>query len=132
VNRLTLALLAAAAVIAGCKCVGPEIIPDNTGDSVIMLSLKEQIEKNSKIDTGYGWVIWYIPVLILVVAWTWREYVKKHPVCDTCETEKSKALRAWKRTKDRCVETAAAVPATETETKPADAPQNSAPTPPAP
>ena len=129
-NRLTLVLLAAAAAITGCQCVGPEIIPDTTGDSVIMLSLKEQIAKNSKIDTGYGWVIWYIPVLIIVVAWTWREYVKKPPVCDTCETEKSKALRAWKRTKDKCVEAATAVPAPEA--KPTEPTQDGTPTPPAP
>ena len=131
-NRLTLVLLAAAAAITGCQCVGPEIIPDTTGDSVIMLSLKEQIAKNSKIDTGYGWVIWYIPVLIIVVAWTWREYVKKPPVCDTCETEKSKALRAWKRTKDKCVEAASAVPAPAPEAKPTEPPQDGTPTPPAP
>jgi hypothetical protein len=72
-----------------------------------MLSLKEQIEKNSKIDTGYGWVIWYIPVLVMVVAWTWREYVKKPPVCDTCETEKSRAYKAFKKAQNAAV----AVPA---------------------
>jgi hypothetical protein len=100
-------LLGIVALVAGCKCVGPEIIPDSTGDSVIMLSLKEQIEKNSKIDTGYGWVIWYIPVLVMVVAWTWREYVKKPPVCDTCETEKSRAYKAFKKAQNAAV----AVPA---------------------
>ena len=107
-------LLGLVALITGCQCVGPEIIPDTTGDSVIMLSLKEQIAKNSKIDTGYGWVIWYVPVLIIVVAWTWREYVKKHPVCETCETEKSRAYKAFKKAQNAAT-APAAVPAPEPE-----------------
>lgn len=107
-------LLGLFALITGCQCVGPEIIPDTTGDSVIMLSLKEQIAKNSKIDTGYGWVIWYVPVLIIVVAWTWREYVKKPPVCETCETEKSRAYKAFKKAQNAAT-APAAVPAPEPE-----------------
>jgi hypothetical protein len=89
-----------------------------------MLSLKEQIAKNSKIDTGYGWVIWYVPVLIIVVAWTWREYVKKPPVCETCETEKSRAYKAFKKAQNAAT-APAAVPAL-----PAPEPEQPQPTPP--
>lgn len=116
-------LLGLVALITGCQCVGPEIIPNSTGDSVIMLSLKEQIAKNSKIDTGYGWVIWYVPVLIIVVAWTWREYVKKPPVCEACETEKSRAYKAFKKAQNAAT-APAAVPA------PAPEPEQPQPTPP--
>jgi len=116
-------LLGLVALIAGCQSVGPEIIPNTTGDSVIMLSLKEQIAKNSKIDTGYGWVIWYVPVLIIVVAWTWREYVKKSPVCDTCETEKSRAYKAFKKAQNSATKSDAVPTSTnETEQPPVDPP----------
>ncbi len=121
-------LLGIVALVAGCQCVGPEIIADSTGDSVIMLSLKEQIAKNSKIDTGYGWVIWYIPVLVMVVAWTWREYVKKPPVCDTCETEKSRAYKAFKKAQNAAVavpaptQPAPVEPVAEAEDKPVEPP----------
>jgi hypothetical protein len=86
-----------ALLLLGACCTAPEIVPDSTGDSVIMLSLKEQIAKNSKIDAGWGWIAWYLPVVGLAGAWAWRELIKKPFVCDTCEFEKSKIVAAAKR-----------------------------------
>lgn len=88
-----------ALLLLGACCTAPEIVPDSTGDSVIMLSLKEQIAKNSKIDAGWGWIAWYLPVVGLAGAWAWRELIKKPFVCDTCEFEKSKAVNAYKKIK---------------------------------
>lgn len=86
-----------ALLFLGACCTAPEIVPDSTGDSVIMLSLKEQIAKNSKIDAGWGWIAWYLPVVGLAGAWAWRELIKKPFTCDTCEFEKSKLVAAAKR-----------------------------------
>ena len=88
-----------ALLFLGACCTAPEIVPDSTGDSVIMLSLKEQIAKNSKIDAGWGWIAWYLPVVGLAGAWAWRELIKKPFTCDTCEFEKSKAVNAYKKIK---------------------------------
>lgn len=74
---IAIALLLSLLVAAGCKCVGPEIIPDNTGDSVVMMSLKSQIEKNQKLEQNWSWIVWYIPVLFLVVAWGYKEFFAK-------------------------------------------------------
>jgi hypothetical protein len=69
-------VLVLALVFAGCDTT-PEIIPDITGDSVIMLDIKSQIEHNKTVKDDYSWVIWYLPVLFLVVAWGYKEFFTK-------------------------------------------------------
>ena len=74
-TRLTL-LLSSLVLLAACS-TGPEVIPDNTSDSVIMMKLKHEIMNGDKISQNWGWILWYLPVLILVVAWAWKEFVAK-------------------------------------------------------
>jgi len=69
-------ILVLALAISACDTT-PEIIPDITGDSVIMLDIKSQIEHNKTVKDDYGWVIWYLPVLFLVVAWGYKEFFTK-------------------------------------------------------
>jgi cytochrome bd-type quinol oxidase subunit 2 len=69
-------ILVIALAFAACA-TNPEIVPDTTGDSVIMLDIKSQIENNKMVRDDYGWVIWYLPVLFLVVAWGWKEFFGK-------------------------------------------------------
>jgi hypothetical protein len=69
-------VLVVALAVAACS-TGPEIVPDTTADSVIMLDIKSQIENNKMVKDEYGWVIWYLPVLFLVVAWGWKEFFSK-------------------------------------------------------
>jgi len=69
-------ILVLALAIAACDTT-PEIIPDITGDSVIMMDIKSQIENNKMVKDDYGWVIWYLPVLFLVVAWGYKEFFTK-------------------------------------------------------
>jgi cytochrome bd-type quinol oxidase subunit 2 len=69
-------ILVLALAVAACDTT-PEIIPDITGDSVIMLDIKSQIEHNKTVKDDYGWVIWYLPILFLVVAWGWKEFFGK-------------------------------------------------------
>jgi len=94
---MNIKLLLLTALFLGACCTTPEIVPDTTEDSVIMLSLKEQIARNNKIETGWGWIAWYLPVLIIVGAWVWRELIKKPFVCETCEFEKNKIVAAAKK-----------------------------------
>jgi hypothetical protein len=69
-------VLVLAFVFAGCDTT-PEIVPDITGDNVIMMDIKSQIENNKMVKDDYGWVIWYLPVLFLVVAWGYKEFFTK-------------------------------------------------------
>jgi hypothetical protein len=69
-------VLVLALVFAGCDTT-PEIIPDITGDNVIMMDIKSQIEHNKTVKDDYGWVIWYLPVLFLVIAWGYKEFFTK-------------------------------------------------------
>jgi hypothetical protein len=74
INRLLLAL--ASLVIAGCN-TSPVIVPDTTSDSPIVMKLKHDIMNGEKITTNWGWVLWYLPVLLLVMAWVWKEFINK-------------------------------------------------------
>jgi hypothetical protein len=69
-------VLVLALVFAGCDTT-PEIVPDITGDNVIMMDIKSQIENNKMVKDDYSWVIWYLPVLFLVVAWGYKEFFTK-------------------------------------------------------
>lgn len=75
-KKLWALILVLALAVAACS-TSPEIIPDTTADSVIMLDIKSQIENNKMVKDDYGWVIWYLPVLFLVVAWGWKEFFGK-------------------------------------------------------
>ena len=69
-------VLVLALVFAGCDTT-PEIVPDITGDNVIMMDIKSQIENNKMVKDDYSWVIWYLPILFLVVAWGYKEFFVK-------------------------------------------------------
>ena len=69
-------VLVLALVFAGCDTT-PEIVPDITGDNVIMMDIKSQIENNKMVKDDYSWVIWYLPILFLVVAWGYKEFFTK-------------------------------------------------------
>jgi hypothetical protein len=69
-------VLVLALAFAGCDTT-PEIIPDITGDNVIMMDIKSQIENNKMVKDDYSWVIWYLPILFLVVAWGYKEFFTK-------------------------------------------------------
>jgi hypothetical protein len=78
-------LLLVAAFVAGCG-TAPEMLPDNTTDSVIMMKLKHEITNGDKITQNWGWILWYLPVLFLVVAWAWKEFITRR-----CADEEEKA-----------------------------------------
>jgi hypothetical protein len=65
----------------GCDTT-PRIIPDTTGDSAVMLSIKKSIEHQSTDTTGYGWLFWYAPVALIALLWAYREFIRKPLLCD--------------------------------------------------
>jgi hypothetical protein len=75
-KKIWVLVLVLALVFAGCDTT-PEIVPDITGDNVIMMDIKSQIENNKMVKDDYSWVIWYLPVLFLVVAWGYKEFFVK-------------------------------------------------------
>jgi hypothetical protein len=68
--------LLAGLLLAGCS-VAPAIVPDDTTDSVIMMKLKHEITNGDQISQNWGWILWYLPVMILVLAWAWKELINK-------------------------------------------------------
>jgi hypothetical protein len=92
-KKIPLLLLA---FLSGCvSMTAPEMIPDNTTDSVIMMKLKHEILNGDKISQNWGWILWYLPVLLLVVAWAWKEFIaKKKDDCDEETAEEQKTQPA--------------------------------------
>jgi hypothetical protein len=80
---LAFALLAV--LMVSCN-TDPEIKPDISGDSAMLIKIKSDIEQGKQVTTGYAWVLWYLPVVFLVVAWGWKEFINKKPVkeCENC------------------------------------------------
>jgi len=76
ISILTFALLALLTV--SCN-TDPVIKPDITGESAMMMKVKSSIDQGQQVTTGWSWILWYIPVLFLVVSWGWREFVAKKP-----------------------------------------------------
>ena len=81
-------LMLASLLLAGCN-TAPMIVPDDTTDSVIMMKLKHEITNGDQISQNWGWILWYLPVVFLVVAWAWKEFINK-PVQIDDETEEEK------------------------------------------
>lgn len=81
-------LMLASILLAGCN-TAPQIVPDDTTDSVIMMKLKHEITNGDQISQNWGWILWYLPVVFLVVAWAWKEFINK-PVQIDDETEEEK------------------------------------------
>jgi hypothetical protein len=42
-----------------------------------MLKLKHDILNGDKITSNWGWILWYVPILLLILAWAWKEFVNK-------------------------------------------------------
>lgn len=90
-KKLPLLLLA---FLSGCASMtAPEMLPDNTTDSVIMMKLKHEILNGNQISQNWGWVLWYLPVLFLVVAWAWKEFIKKKENEEDCEESETQGTQ---------------------------------------
>ena len=74
-----------ALLLTACE-TAPKIIPDTTADSPVVLKLRHEILNGDKITSNWGWMLWYLPVLLLALAWGWKEFFKKK---EECEEEKA-------------------------------------------
>lgn len=73
-NRFLLPLLSF--VLVGCD-VAPKIISDDhMKESPIIQGLRHDIQNNFEV-SSWGWILWYLPVLALALAWAWREFIVK-------------------------------------------------------
>lgn len=69
-------------VLASCNTTNPFIVPDNTSDNVVMLQIKDQIAQEGAAKPSYGWLFWYMPVVILTAFWGYREFIRRPVLCE--------------------------------------------------
>ena len=74
-------LIGISLLLFGCN-VSPAIVPDMSGDSVVMLQLKDQIAQTGGVKASYGWVLWYAPIAVITALWAYREFVRRPLLCE--------------------------------------------------
>jgi nucleoside recognition membrane protein YjiH len=62
-------------VLTACS-TAPVIIPDITKDNVVMKKLDWEITHDTHLTTNWGWILWYLPIVFLVVVWAYNQYLK--------------------------------------------------------
>lgn len=75
-----------ALLLAACE-TAPKIVPDTTADSPVVLKLRHEILNGDKITGNWGWMLWYLPVLLLALAWGWKEFFGKKKDCKEEKTD---------------------------------------------
>ena len=73
--------------LAACN-TAPVIVPDTTKDNVVMQKLQYDITHNTHISGNWGWILWYLPLVAISMAWAWRRYIKQCPDCGKSEEVK--------------------------------------------
>ena len=77
-------------LLTACRIV-PQKIPDTPGDNVRIEKLRHDMLSNVNSSSGWGWILWYLPILFLVCAWGYKEFFGKRQKCpddDRKETPK--------------------------------------------
>lgn len=64
--------------VYGCKCVAPEIVPNNTQDNLVILAGKDRINQPGVMHDSYAWLWWYIPICIISVMWAVKTFSTKN------------------------------------------------------
>jgi len=62
--------------LAACNSA-PVIVPDTTKANVIMKKLDWEIQNGKVPSSGWSWILWYLPVVFLVVVWAYNHYLKE-------------------------------------------------------
>ena len=75
------------AFLTACS-TAPAIIPDTTTNNVVMKKLNYEIQNGDKISGNWGWILWYLPIVAVVMIWMWRKYIKQCPECGKNESVK--------------------------------------------
>jgi hypothetical protein len=72
----TITAIVLSLMLCGCS-VTPMLIPDTTKGSAMTRKIDNDTEMNKPLETGYGWILWYIPFAGLAMAWGYREFIRK-------------------------------------------------------
>ena len=57
--------------LVGCSTV-PVLVPDTSRPSVMEMVITHGIDNQSHL-----WIFWYVPVLIIVLGWSYVTFIKK-------------------------------------------------------
>ncbi len=55
-----------------------------------MKRLQWEITNNTHLTTNWGWILWYLPVVFLVVVWAYNHYLKQKCKEEETTTEEPK------------------------------------------
>ena len=83
-------------VLLACDSSPKIISDDHIKESPIIQGLRHNIVNNTT-QTNWGWILWYLPVLALALAWAWREFISKRK--STLAAKGSKSATTKKTTK---------------------------------
>jgi hypothetical protein len=73
-TRLLLALVPLFAI--GCSTTPTIVSDDHMVESPVMQGLRHSITQGTST-ASWGWILWYLPVLALALAWAYREFIVK-------------------------------------------------------
>jgi len=82
----TITLFLTSLFLFACN-TAPVIVPDTTKDNVVMKKLNWEIQNGDKLSSNWGWILWYLPVVFLVVVWAYNQYLKSK-----CKEEEEKKI----------------------------------------
>jgi len=80
-------ILLATALLAACS-TAPQIVPDTTSESVILKKINHEINTGTTFQTGWQWILWYLPLVFLVVTWGWKQFIRPCPECEKKANQK--------------------------------------------
>jgi len=60
--------------LGACSTV-PQVIPDVSRPSVMEESIKHNLSTSG--ESSFLWILWYIPILVIALSWTWKTFLRK-------------------------------------------------------
>lgn len=60
--------------LIGCSTI-PVVVSDTTRPSVMEETIKHGMVNS--VDPSYLWVLWYIPIVVVVLSWAWKTFFRK-------------------------------------------------------
>ena len=92
-------LTALSLVLLTACSTAPQIVPDNTSESVILKKINHEISTGASFQTGWQWILWYLPLLFLVVTWGWRQWIRNCQESEDRLAEVAKEQESLKKPK---------------------------------
>lgn len=83
-------------VLTACS-TAPSIVPDTTSESVILKKINHEIANGSSFQTGWQWILWYLPIVFLVGTWGWKQWIRNCTETEDRLAEVEKELEKIKK-----------------------------------